>query len=280
MGRRRAARARAPRRRDGRGRAAVGARWPTSAGSPPSCSATPADVLAPATLEEMTVPAGRGLRRPRAGRPTGWACRCCGSTGTRWSVTAARCPASWPASSSTARSRPVPCRWPTRPRAWTRRVRPAGRPAGRRAADRRAVDAGAVAGAAGAARRLVLGPVAATCCAPWAAACCTWARCPGRSGRASRFSRRDDGTWLGLDGYFAGETLRIAEDHLDLGHVHLHPHALRPRGARARRRRTSTAGSSAHARRDPSLAGRVVGVVERVVPRPDVHRPGRGRAGR
>jgi CubicO group peptidase (beta-lactamase class C family) len=40
---------------------------------------------------------------------------------------------------------------------------------------------------------------------------------PGRSGRASRFSARDDGTWVGLDGYFAGETLRIAEDHLDLG---------------------------------------------------------------
>jgi CubicO group peptidase (beta-lactamase class C family) len=40
---------------------------------------------------------------------------------------------------------------------------------------------------------------------------------PGRSGRASRFRQRDDGTWLGLDGYYAGETLRIAEDHLDLG---------------------------------------------------------------
>jgi CubicO group peptidase (beta-lactamase class C family) len=39
---------------------------------------------------------------------------------------------------------------------------------------------------------------------------------PGRNGRASRFRRRDDGAWVGLDGYFAGETLRIAEDHLDL----------------------------------------------------------------
>jgi CubicO group peptidase (beta-lactamase class C family) len=39
---------------------------------------------------------------------------------------------------------------------------------------------------------------------------------PGRPGRASRFSRRDDGTWVGLDGYFAGEALRIAEDHLNL----------------------------------------------------------------
>jgi CubicO group peptidase (beta-lactamase class C family) len=39
---------------------------------------------------------------------------------------------------------------------------------------------------------------------------------PGRPGRASRFSRREDGTWVGLDGYFAGEALRIAEDHLNL----------------------------------------------------------------
>jgi CubicO group peptidase (beta-lactamase class C family) len=40
---------------------------------------------------------------------------------------------------------------------------------------------------------------------------------PGRLGRASRFAVRDDGTWIGLDGYYAGETLRIAPDHLDLG---------------------------------------------------------------
>jgi CubicO group peptidase (beta-lactamase class C family) len=40
---------------------------------------------------------------------------------------------------------------------------------------------------------------------------------PGRPGRASRFTRRADGTWLGLDGYYAGEVLRIAEDHLDVG---------------------------------------------------------------
>ena len=39
----------------------------------------------------------------------------------------------------------------------------------------------------------------------------------GRSGRASRFRAREDGTWVGLDGYHAGETLRIAPDHLDLG---------------------------------------------------------------
>jgi CubicO group peptidase (beta-lactamase class C family) len=40
---------------------------------------------------------------------------------------------------------------------------------------------------------------------------------PGRPGRASRFAARDDGTWVGLDGYYAGETLRIAADHLDVG---------------------------------------------------------------
>ena len=40
---------------------------------------------------------------------------------------------------------------------------------------------------------------------------------PGRTGRASRFRPLEDGTWRGLDGYYAGETLRIADDHLDLG---------------------------------------------------------------
>ncbi|MCZ2806031.1 serine hydrolase [Modestobacter sp. VKM Ac-2983] len=39
---------------------------------------------------------------------------------------------------------------------------------------------------------------------------------PGRPGRASRFAARQDGTWVGLDGYYAGETLRIAPDHLDV----------------------------------------------------------------
>jgi hypothetical protein len=39
---------------------------------------------------------------------------------------------------------------------------------------------------------------------------------PGRPGRASRFARVD-GAWRGLDGYYAGEVLRIAEDHLNLG---------------------------------------------------------------
>ncbi|WP_049577657.1 serine hydrolase domain-containing protein [Nonomuraea sp. SBT364] len=40
---------------------------------------------------------------------------------------------------------------------------------------------------------------------------------PARGGgRASRFVPRGDGTWVGLDGYYAGETLRVAADHLDL----------------------------------------------------------------
>ncbi|MEV5322892.1 serine hydrolase domain-containing protein [Nonomuraea fastidiosa] len=38
----------------------------------------------------------------------------------------------------------------------------------------------------------------------------------GGAGRASRFVPQDDGTWLGLDGYYAGETLRVAPDHLNL----------------------------------------------------------------
>jgi CubicO group peptidase (beta-lactamase class C family) len=40
---------------------------------------------------------------------------------------------------------------------------------------------------------------------------------PGRTGRASRFAPRGDGTWTGLDGYYAGERLRFADDHLDVG---------------------------------------------------------------
>jgi len=40
---------------------------------------------------------------------------------------------------------------------------------------------------------------------------------PGRAGRASRFAPGPGGTWLGLDGYYAGEILRLAGDHLDVG---------------------------------------------------------------
>ena len=42
-------------------------------------------------------------------------------------------------------------------------------------------------------------------------------------GRASRFRAEPDGTWTGLDGYYAGETLRLVRgadgtvDHIDLG---------------------------------------------------------------
>ncbi|MGP3999981.1 DUF7586 domain-containing protein, partial [Streptomyces sp. 8N706] len=43
------------------------------------------------------------------------------------------------------------------------------------------------------------------------------------TGRASRFRAEEDGTWTGLDGYYAGETLRVVRaadgsvTHLDLG---------------------------------------------------------------
>ncbi|MDK0520827.1 serine hydrolase domain-containing protein [Streptomyces sp. ML-6] len=43
------------------------------------------------------------------------------------------------------------------------------------------------------------------------------------SGRGARFTARPDGTWVGLDGYYAGETLRVVRNedgsvnHLDLG---------------------------------------------------------------
>jgi CubicO group peptidase (beta-lactamase class C family) len=38
----------------------------------------------------------------------------------------------------------------------------------------------------------------------------------GRPGRSSRFRPRPDGTWVGLDGYFAGETLRLDPVSLNL----------------------------------------------------------------
>lgn len=38
----------------------------------------------------------------------------------------------------------------------------------------------------------------------------------GRPGRSSRFRPGPDGTWIGLEGYFAGETLRVEGDSLNL----------------------------------------------------------------
>lgn len=38
----------------------------------------------------------------------------------------------------------------------------------------------------------------------------------GRPGRASRFRPGPDGTWVGLEGYWAGETLRFADGHVNL----------------------------------------------------------------
>lgn len=43
------------------------------------------------------------------------------------------------------------------------------------------------------------------------------------SGRGARFVAQPDGSWIGLDGYYAGETLRVVRvgdgsvSHLDLG---------------------------------------------------------------
>ena len=45
----------------------------------------------------------------------------------------------------------------------------------------------------------------------------------GKGSRDSRSRPQDDGTWIGLNGYFAGETLRPVRDadgrlsHLDIG---------------------------------------------------------------
>ena len=63
--------------------------------------------------------------------------------------------------------------------------------------------------AAGGPRDLVLGAGAAR-----AARTARGAAAPGAS---ARLARQGDGTWVGLDGYYAGEPLRIAPDHLDLG---------------------------------------------------------------
>lgn len=38
----------------------------------------------------------------------------------------------------------------------------------------------------------------------------------GRAGRSSRFADRGEGTWLGLDGYFTGEVMRVTPDLLTL----------------------------------------------------------------
>ncbi len=39
---------------------------------------------------------------------------------------------------------------------------------------------------------------------------------PGGPGRSSRFRRRDDGTWVGLDGYFTGEVLTLGPTVMEL----------------------------------------------------------------
>ena len=180
--------------------------------------------------------AAPGSTAPRpAGRPTGWACRCCGSTSAPWSATAARCRASWPACSSTARSAPARSRWqqhlgrglrsssgcwPTSARPSRGSSTPGRRPPppvpleqlgvwywGPSAYLLRAVGDG----------QLHLGPL------------------PGRSGARQPLPRRRR-RHLGR----AGRLLRRRDAADRRGpprprHVHLHPRALRPRGPGARR---------------------------------------------
>ena len=90
-----------------------------------------------------------------------------------------------------------------------------GRPARARAAGRRARGRPRPARCRSTASARGSGARRPTCCARSAAGCCTSGRSPGASAGPAG-SRRRDGAWVGLDGYFAGETLRIAEDHLDL----------------------------------------------------------------
>ena len=59
----------------------------------------------------------------------------------------------------------------------------------------------------------------------------------GRPGRASRFRRDGDGTWTGLDGYYAGETMTVTPDADGPRDLRLHPHAVRPGAAGAGRGR-------------------------------------------
>ena len=205
--------------RDGRRRAALGDADRPRPRSAPSCSATPATCSTPATLEEMTVPAGVdssspglvGLRarrpgaargRPHAGRPRRLDARLPrrglrrpGRADRRGLAGQHHQPA-WTRSCSAC--------WPTCGPHEPRIVEPVD------ALARRRCPSTSSACGSGARR-----PYGAARGRP--AACCTWVRCPGAAGRASRFPRRDDGAGSGLDGYYAGETLRIAADHLDLG---------------------------------------------------------------
>ena len=107
---------------------------------------------------------------------------------------------------------------------------------------------------------------------------------PGAAARPQRpgqpvHARRTTARWVGLDGYYAGETLRIADGPPRPGHLHLHPHALRPGGPGARRRRRARLVGVVD--RVPTVARRrrADGVVQAVSPRPAAVRdrpPARG----
>ena len=215
VGRRRPPRARARRRGDGRRRSAVG-----DAGRPGPVRRLPARRhRRRAAPGDAGGDGGAGRGGPLRARLVGLRAGAAGAPGGRahaTPATAARCPASWPASSSTARSGPA--RSPSRtPPAGLDRCGPGCSPTcgpPSRGSSRRGRPAQSR--WSWTARRLVLGPGALRAArgrrraAPPGAA----AR-PDRAGQPLRRPR--DGTWLGLDGYHAGETLRIAPDHLDLG---------------------------------------------------------------
>ncbi|MFC7657533.1 serine hydrolase domain-containing protein [Pseudonocardia benzenivorans] len=166
------------------------------------------EVLAPATLEEMVLPSGVD-----SGDTVGWSSYGLGVQvrrveGRRSSGTAARCPGSSPACGSTATRPRVRSRWRTPPPVST--GLPAALIADVKAAEPTVVGAWAPAPS----------PVPLELLGPW-----YWGPSPyalraipggllhlgglGRPGRASRFRPGPDGTWIGMDGYFAGETLRL-----------------------------------------------------------------------
>lgn len=173
------------------------------------------DVLSPATVEEMTVPAGIDAADP------GWSSYGLGvQTQRRDGVTLVGHGGSMPgflAGLWVDRDEAAGALVLANTTAGLDNTLPAGLLADLRAAEPRIVDAW----------RPSASPVPMELLGPW-----FWGPSPyvlraipggmlhlgglGRPGRASRFRPRPDGTWVGLDGYFAGETLRLDPVALDL----------------------------------------------------------------
>ncbi|WP_242471200.1 serine hydrolase [Blastococcus sp. TML/C7B] len=194
-----------------------------------------ADVLDPATLEEMTEPAGVDSSAP------GWSAyglglqvlRVDGRTLVGHGRLDARLPGRRLRRPGRADRRGLPGQ---RHRGGgAGRLRAAGRPARRRAAGRRALEPRVVAGAAGGPRRLVLGRDAR--------GAARRARRPAAPGPAPRPRRAGEPVPAARRPLGRPGRLLRRRDAADRrgpprpGHVHLHPDALRPGRARARRRR-------------------------------------------